>query len=122
MDFLLAILPILVLIAMLAGLKLPAWKAALIALATGVAEAWAWQGVGVKTMAAEMLKGVQTGLFPIGLVIVAALFTYAITVESGAIEDIKAGLSALSGDKRFFALLTVWGFGNFMEGIVRIVM
>ena len=117
MDFLLAILPILVLIAMLAGLKLPAWKAALIALATGVAEAWAWQGVGAKTMAAEMLKGVQTGLFPIGLVIVAALFTYAITVESGAIEDIKAGLSALSGDKRFFALLTVWGFGNFMEGM-----
>ena len=34
-------------------------------------------------------NGAATGLFPIGLVIVSALFTYGITVESGEIGEIK---------------------------------
>jgi lactate permease len=56
-------------------------------------------------------------LFPIGLVIFAALFTYATTETSGAIADIKGGLCSLSSDSRFLALLVAWGFGNFMEGM-----
>ena len=101
----------------LVGLKLPAWKAALAAFAVCAAVAFALRGVGLGEIASCSLKGASTGLFPIGLIIVAALFTYAIVVESGAEEEIKSGLSSLSGDKRYLALLIAWGFGNFMEGM-----
>ena len=117
MAFLLSLLPIAVLVAALVAVKAPAWKAALAALAVGVAEAVLWRGVSAGQLADCAVQGVSTGLFPIGLVILAALFTYAITETSGAIADIKGGLAALSDDKRFLALLIAWGFGNFMEGM-----
>jgi len=62
-------------------------------------------------------NGVLTGLFPIGLVIVSAMFTYALTVSTGGIARIRDGLLKISDDQRVMALLIVWGFGNFMEGM-----
>ena len=115
--FLLSTLPIAVLVAALALLKAPAWKAALAALAVGAAEAFLWRGLPAGRLAQCAAEGVATGLYPIGLVIVAALFAYATTEASGAIGDIKSGLSSLSSDRRFLALLVAWGFGNFMEGM-----
>ena len=112
-----AALPILILVAMLAVFKRPAWEAALAALAAGAALAMGVLGLPFKSFVLCALGGAKTGLFPIGLVIVAALFTYAITEESGAIVEIRSGLSRLSADPRFFALLVAWGFGNFMEGM-----
>ena len=117
MSIILSFLPIAVLIVTLALLKLAAWRAALLALATGAALAFFWKSIGGGDIAMASLKGAATGLFPIGLVIISALFTYAVTVESDAITEIKRGLCSLSDDRRFFALLTVWGFGNFMEGM-----
>lgn len=116
MQSFLSFLPIAALIAALVVFKLPAWKAALAALAVGVAVA-AGMSCPVSAMASAAAGGAKTGLFPIGLVIVAALFTYAVTVESGAMEEIKRGLTSLSPDRRFLALVVVWGFGNFMEGM-----
>ena len=110
-------MPIAVLIAALTIFRLEAWRAALIALAAGVTEAVLWRGLGAADVAVCAVNGVRTGLYPIGLVIIAALFTYAVTVESKAIDEIKAGLSSLSSDKSFLALLIAWGFGNFMEGM-----
>lgn len=112
---LLAAAPIAVLIAALAVAKLAAWKAALLALAAGAA--LATRVLGLPQIAEAAVKGALTGLFPIGLVIVAALFTYAATVESGAMDEIKGALAALSPDKGYLALIVVWGFGNFMEGM-----
>ena len=112
-----AILPIAVLVIALAVFRLAAWRAALIAFAVGAVEAALWRGVGAAEIAVCAWKGVLTGLYPIGLVIIAALFVYAITVESKAMEEIKHGLSSLSSDKCFLALLIAWGFGNFMEGM-----
>jgi len=116
-SFLLSTLPIVVLIAALVAFKAPAWKAALVALAVGAVEAFWWRGIPVGRLAKCAADGAATGLFPIGLVIVAALFSYAIIETSGAIDDIKSGLSSLSSDRRFLALLVAWGFGNFMEGM-----
>jgi len=63
------------------------------------------------------LSGIRTGLCPIGLVIVAALFTYRICDETGAMAKIRRALSSVSSDPVVLMLLVVWGFGNFMEGI-----
>ncbi len=117
MAFLLSALPIAVLVTALAAFRAPAWKAALAAFAVGAAEAFLWRGLSAGSIAECAAAGAATGLFPIGLVIVAALFAYAVTETSGAIEDIKSGLSALSSDRRFLALLVAWGFGSFMEGM-----
>lgn len=117
MQLVLSILPIAVLIVALALLKLPSWCAALAAFAVGAVEAFFAFGLSPATIADCAVRGASTGLFPIGLVILAALFTYAITVESGAISEIKDGLSRLSDDRRFQALLVAWGFGCFMEGM-----
>ncbi|MBO6167865.1 MAG: L-lactate permease [Kiritimatiellae bacterium] len=114
---LLSFIPVAVLIVALTFFKLPAWRAALAALCTGAVEAMLWRGLGAGEIASCLLQGTRTGLYPIGLVIVAALFTYGITVESKAIDEIKHGLSSLSSDKCFLALLIAWGFGNFMEGM-----
>ena len=112
-----AVLPIAVLVVALSFLKLPTWKAALLALAAGAVDAWFFSALAPADIVSCAARGAATGLFPIGLVIVAALFLYAVTVESGAIEDIKAGLATLSDDRCFMALLIAWGFGNFMEGM-----
>ncbi len=56
-------------------------------------------------------------LYPICLVILSALFTYGVTLESGAMEKIKQGLASVSDDRRVLSLLIVWGLGTFMEGM-----
>ena len=117
MAFLLSLAPVAVLVVALVVLKVPAWKAALAAFAVGAAEAFFWRGMMLGDIAVYAAQGASTGLFPIGLVVFAALFTYGVTENSGAIADIKAGLGSLSSDRRFIALLVAWGFGNFMEGM-----
>ena len=117
MQIVISSIPVAVLVIALVWLKLPAWKAAVAAFAVCAVEAFALRDVTIGDIASCSLKGASTGLFPIGLIIVAALFTYAVVVESGAEEEIKNGLSSLSGDKRDLALLIAWGFGNFMEGM-----
>ena len=112
-----SVLPIAVLILALAKLRLPAWCAALTALAVGAAEAFFVFGLPLGEIAGSTADGVATGLYPIGLVIIAALFTYAVTDESNAIADIKSALAGLSSDSRFLALLVAFGFGVFMEGM-----
>ncbi|WP_038175063.1 L-lactate permease, partial [Treponema pedis] len=66
------------------------------------------------TAAAE---GVLTALWPICLVIIAALFTYNLTVHTNAMDTIKKMLAGISDDKRILMLMIGWGFGNFMEGM-----
>ena len=117
LKFVLAMLPILWLIVSLSGLKMVGYKACLIALLmTMVLAIGYWKLNFVCTMTAG-LEGVLNALWPICLVIVAALFTYHLTLKTGAMEQIKQMLASVSCDKRVLALLIGWGFGNFMEGM-----
>ena len=116
-KFLLAMLPVIWLIAALSGLKMAGHKACVIALLlTMVLAAGYWKLSAVCTMTAA-LEGILNALWPICLVIVAALFTYNLTLKTGAMELIKKMLAGVSGDKRVLALIIGWGFGNFMEGM-----
>ena len=49
--------------------------------------------------------GMVNGLFQIGWIILAAVFLYNLTVESGQLEIIKSSISSLSSDRRLQALL-----------------
>lgn len=116
-KFILAMLPIIWLIIALSGLKMAGHKACLIALVlTIVLAVGYWKLNFIWTMSAA-LEGVLNALWPICLVIVAALFTYNLALKTGAMELIKRMLASVSTDKRVLALIIGWGFGNFMEGM-----
>jgi len=63
------------------------------------------------------LLGMLTGLFPIGWIILTAVFLFNLTVASGQFEVIKSSISALSPDRRIQALLIAFCFSAFMEGV-----
>ena len=57
------------------------------------------------------------GIWPICLVIIAAIFTYNLTVHTKNMDLIKRMLTSVSRDKRILILIIAWGFGGFMEGM-----
>jgi lactate permease len=61
--------------------------------------------------------GMVNGLFPIGWIILTAVFLFNLTVASGQFEVIKRSISALSPDRRIQALLIAFCFSAFMEGV-----
>ena len=117
MDIFLAVLPILWLIVALAILKMPAWKACLAAAVGSYVLAVGYYGKDAFVMATGALEGVALAVWPILLVITAAIFTYQLVVHTKAMDTIKIMLSSVTSDKRILALLLAWGFGNFMEGM-----
>lgn len=117
LKFILAMLPILWLIVALSGLKMPGHKACVIALVISAALAAGYWKLSAACTATAALEGILNALWPICLVIIAALFTYNLTLKTGAMEQIKKMLGGVSRDKRVLALIIGWGFGNFMEGM-----
>jgi len=71
--------------------------------------------VGTALSAAAL--GMVNGLFPIGWIILTAVFLFNLTVASGQFEVIKSSISALSPDRRIQALLIAFCFSAFMEGV-----
>jgi len=113
---LIAALPVLVLLGLLASGKATAWVAALAGLVTAAVAA-----IGVFKMPAEMAAlaaghGVVFALFRIVWLIVAAVFLYDIAVATGQFEIMKASIARLSGDRRIQAVLVAFSFGAFIEG------
>jgi lactate permease len=78
-----AVLPILTLFVLLGGLKLKAQWAALIALAVAMAVATIVYGMPVGQTGLSALEGATFGLFPIMWIVVAAIWVYNMTVETG---------------------------------------
>ena len=116
-HFLLAMLPIIWLIIALSGLKMAGHIACPIALIITVIEAlflWKQKIIDVLTGG---LEGFAMAIWPICLVIVAAVFTYNLVVHTKNMELIKKMLTSVSRDKRVLVLIIAWGFGGFMEGM-----
>ena len=117
LKFLLAILPIVWLIIALSGLKMAGHKACSITLIITVIMGMFYKKLSGLYVASAVLEGVLNALWPICLVIIAALFTYNLSLKTGAMEKIKKMLGNVSCDSRVLALIIGWGFGNFMEGM-----
>ncbi|KAF1682497.1 L-lactate permease [Veillonella sp. R32] len=113
----LALLPILWLIVALAILKMPAWKACSIAAIGSFIIAITHFEKAAGIMFSGALEGVALAVWPILLVITAAIFTYNLVVHTKAMDTIKMMLSSVTSDMRILALLLAWGFGAFMEGM-----
>src|SRR6516164_10898305 len=127
LSTLLAALPIVLLLGLLATGRVPAHVAALVGLVAAILAAVfgftppeasadggtaAWAG----TVLAAAAHGAAFGLFPIGWIVLAAIFLYALTVETGQFELVKHSVMGLSADRRIQALLIAFCFGAFIEG------
>ena len=112
-----ALVPIIWLIIALAGLKLPGHIACLSALVlTAVLSLVLWK-MPVADCATSALEGFAAALWPIILVIVAAIFTYNLSLKTGAMDIIKGMLTSVSADRRVLVILIGWCFGGFLEGM-----
>ncbi len=70
--------------------------------------------VGLAAQAA--LYGAFTGLFPIGWIVLSAVFLYNLSVKSGSFEIVCRSIESITGDRRLQALLIAFCFGAFLEG------
>jgi lactate permease len=113
----LTLLPIVWLIIALAILKIQGHKACMVALViTAVLALTLWQ-MPVIDCATSALEGFAAALWPIILVIIAAIFTYNLSLRTGSMNVIKRLLSSVSRDRRIIILLIGWCFGGFLEGM-----
>ena len=117
LSFVLALAPILWLVAVLLVLKWPAWRAAAGSLVIACLLAATWWGLPVDNVATVALEGFLMALWPIVVVIIAAVFTYNLCVRTGAMDTISRMITSISSDRRILALLVAWCFGGFMEGM-----
>ena len=111
-----ALLPLMVLLGLLAFAGWSGLRAAAAGLATALAIAIGVVGLPADAAVAAALHGAAFGLFPIGWIIVTAMFLYAVSVEAGALDVMKRSVTRLSADHRLQALLIAFAFGAFLEG------
>ena len=111
-----AALPILALLLLLGVLRKPAWISALAGLGTTILVALFLYGMPVGHVISATLFGAAFGLFPIGWIVIGAVFLYRLTVETKNFEVIKYSLGNLTQDRRLQALLIAFAFGAFLEG------
>lgn len=116
LSTLVALLPLVSLLGLLAAAGWSAPAAAGAGLATALAVAVGIFGMPADAALAAALYGAGFGLFPIGWIIVTAMFLYRLSVEAGALDVMKRSVTRLSADHRMQALLIAFSFGAFLEG------
>jgi lactate permease len=113
---LVAALPVMVLLALLATGWVSAWKAALAGLITACGVAWLVFKMPARMVLASAAVGGVFALWRIIWLIVAAVFLYDITVATGQFEVMKTSVARLSADRRLQAVLVAFCFGALIEG------
>ena len=115
-SVLFALLPLIALLYFLAIRHMKGLYACAISLGTAIALAlFVWQMPAGLAFSA-IFNGMLFGLFPIGWVILNAMWLYNMNVESGQFNQIRNFLSFLTPDRRLQAVLIAFVLGAFLEG------
>src|SRR6185369_6202016 len=107
---------VVVLLGLLGAFHVRAHMAAVAGLLTAVGIAIFVYGMPVKLAGMAALYGAAFGLFPIGWIVLCAIFVYDITVHTGQFEIVKHSIAGLADDRRVQVLLIAFSFGAFIEG------
>ena len=111
-----AALPILVLLGLLAGFRVRAHRCAIAgALAAVLCAIFAF-GMPTRLALTSFFYGAAFGLLKIVWIVIAAVFLYDITVVTGQFEIMKQSVAAITPDRRLQLLLVAFCFGAFIEG------
>ena len=116
LSTLVAAVPLVVLLGLLAFARWSGMRAAVAGLIAALAIAVGVFGMPADAAVAAATHGAVFGLFPIGWIIVTAMFLYRLCVEAGALDVMKRSVMGLSADHRLQALLIAFSFGAFLEG------
>jgi lactate permease len=116
LSTLVAALPILVLLGLLAGLRVKAHLCAVAGAATAVLVAILVFHMPAPLAVSSFFYGSAFGLLKIVWIVIAAVFLYDITVETGQFEVMKQSVAGITADRRLQLLLVAFCFGAFIEG------
>jgi lactate permease len=118
LSFLVAVLPIVVVLAMLGVLRRPAWQASLAGLIVGLIVAvTAWQ-MPVGLALDSVVAGAVFALWPVMWIVFNALLLYNIAVASGRFDAFRDWvLNHLPDDRRIVLVVIGFCFGCLLEGI-----
>jgi lactate permease len=116
LSTLVAAIPVVVLLVLIATNKVKAHVAAIIALAlANLVAIYAFTMPANMSLRASML-GIVTGFFPIGWIVLNVIFLYRLTVDSGRFEVLQRAIGGVTNDRRLQILLIAFSFGAFFEG------
>jgi len=116
LSTLVAALPVVVLLALIASGKVKAHLAAVIALVVAILIAiFAFTMPTGHALRASVL-GLVTGFFPIGWIVLNVIFLYRLCVEKGTFELQQRTIGGVTPDRRLQLLLIAFAFGAFFEG------
>jgi lactate permease len=111
-----AALPILILFGLLAGLRVKPHLCAIGGALTAMGVAVLFFKMPVSLAAMSFGYGVAFGLLKIAWIVLAAVYLYDISVETGQFEIMKESVAGITADRRLQVLLVAFCFGAFIEG------
>jgi lactate permease len=116
LSTLVAAIPVVVLLVLIASGKVKAHLAAVIALVAAICIAiWTFTMPAPLALRASVF-GLVTGFFPIGWIVLNVIFLYRLAVEKGSFELLQRTIGNVSPDRRIQLLLIAFSFGAFFEG------
>jgi lactate permease len=116
LSTLVAALPMIVLFSLLAGLKVKPHWCAIAGAATAVMVAIIFFKMPASLAALSFGYGVAFGVVKIAWIVLAAVYLYDISVETGQFEIMKESVAGITADRRLQVLLVAFCFGAFIEG------
>ena len=116
LSTLIAALPIIVLLGLLAGFKVRAHLCAIAGAVTAVIVAIVAFKMPAVLAVSSFFYGSAFGLLKIVWIVIAAVFLYDISVATGQFEIMKQSVAAITPDRRLQLLLVAFSFGAFIEG------
>src|SRR5438876_9022876 len=116
LSTLVAALPILVLFGLLAGLKVKPHSCAIAGALTAMIVAVFVFKMPPVLAVMSFGYGVAFGILKIAWIVLAAVYLYDISVETGQFEIMKESVAAITADRRLQVLLVAFCFGAFIEG------
>jgi lactate permease len=116
LSTLVAALPIIVLLGLLAGFRVKPHWCAIAGATTAVAVAIVFFKMPPMLAGLSFGYGVAFGVVKIAWIVLAAVYLYDISVETGQFEIMKESVAGITADRRLQALLVAFCFGAFIEG------
>ena len=116
LSTLVAALPVVTLLVLIATNKVKAHIAAIIALIVANLVAIAIFTLPADVSLRATVLGAVTGFFPIGWIVLNVIFLYRLTVEKGAFETLQNTIGGVTNDRRLQLLLIAFSVGAFFEG------
>ena len=116
MTLILAIIPVLLLIVLMAFFKMSGDKSSIISLIVTMLIALFGFAFSVDNLFYSFLYGALKAVSPILIIILMAIFSYNVLLKTEKMEIIKQQFASISTDKSIQVLLLTWGFGGLQIG------